>query len=389
MGLIGCVLGPLLAQRPIYYLDTLAFLKRPRLWFDLIHRHRANVTFAPQFALALAVRRTKAADLAQWDLSCLRVLGCGGEPIAAETLRSFSEHFSAAGLSLNALCPSYGLAEATLMVTHHPDGQRWVSEVVDADRLQEEGDAHPPRSGSRTLELVSCGAAIAGHELRVVDQAGQARRDRQVGEIEVRGPCVTAGYFRDPIETAQANDDGWLRTGDQGYLSNGHLFVAGRTRDLVIVRGRNYAPETIEWAVNGLASVRTGNVVAFSHLDSSGAERLVVVCETRTPDVAATQLEVAQSVHDALGLKVDEVLALPPGVLPKTSSGKAQRAKTRAMFVDGSLRHTAEARRRHGTRMDRAIRVRLGWRGLVGSIRYRARRTRRRLSSAGRASNGR
>lgn len=381
MGLIGSVLGPLLTQRPAIYLETLAFVKRPKLWFDLIDRHRAAITFAPQFALALAVKRIGFDEIAQWDLSCLRVVGCGAEPISADTLRSFTDHFAAAGLRRDVLCPAYGLAEATLMVTHHPVGVRWESQVVDRERLHVLGEIGPPRRGAQWLEHVSCGYVIPGHQLRILDQEGRALPDGAVGEIEVRGPCVTDGYFGDPPASAETYVDGGLRTGDLGYLSNGRLFVTGRARDLVIIRGRNYSPQTIEWAVDRVASVRGGNVVAFAHLDEFGAERLAVVCEARTPETTAVARAVAQRVTEELGLVVDDVVVLPPGMLPKTSSGKVQRAKTRALFSDGTLQRLAVQRRSSRAVPSLASRAFFLWHGLVGSAKYRWRRLRRAPSS--------
>lgn len=377
MGLIGCVLGPLLTQRPIIYLDTLTFLKKPKLWFELIDRHRATITFAPQFALALAVKRIRVDELGRWDLSCLRVVGCGAEPISAETLRSFSDHFSAAGLRSDTLCPSYGLAEATLMVTHHPVGKLWESHVVDGQRLHECGEIGPP-TGTRRLEYVSCGTVIPGHQLRILDKSGQTLPDGAIGEIEVRGPCVTDGYFRDPSASSKTYLGGGLRTGDLGYLAGGRLFVTGRASDLVIIRGRNYSPQTIEWAVNRLETVRTGNVVAFANFDQFGAERLAVACEARTSDTAEIAQAVVQRVNEDLGLKVDDVLVLRPGALPKTSSGKVQRAKTRAMFDDGTLRRMEAVRRRSPLVVAAlSTRLRIGWHSLMGFVHYRARQARR------------
>ncbi|HKR50504.1 MAG TPA: fatty acyl-AMP ligase [Pseudonocardiaceae bacterium] len=370
MGLIGCVLAPLLALRPVVFLDTLAFLKRPTLWFDLIHRHRATVTFAPQFAFALAVRRVGVDDLAKWDLSCLRVAGCGAEPIAAQTLRSFATHFAAAGLRPDALCPSYGLAEATLIVTYSPVGEHWQSQVVDAERLLRHGEAAPPVAGAKTLEFVSCGTIIADHALRILDKRGRPLPEGRVGEIEIQGPSVTHGYFDDPDATAQSYAGGWLRTGDLGYLARARLFVTGRDRDLVIVRGRNYAPQTIEWALDGLQSIRAGNIVAFAYPSAHGVDQLAIVCEARVADAVGVERDVRTRVNEELALTVDDVLVLPPGMLPKTSSGKVQRAKTRTLFLDGALHRIAQAKR--SSRLTRlSLAARLRWHAVLGWIQYR------------------
>jgi len=388
MGLIGCMLGPLLVLRPIWFLDTLAFLKRPSLWFDLIHRHRANITFAPQFAFALAVRRVGASDLAKWDLSCLRVAGCGAEPIAADTLRSFAGHFAAAGLRSDALCPCYGLAESTLMATYTPVDAPWQSQVVDADRLLQRGEAGPPAAGAKAIEIVSCGTPIAEHTLRIVDKRGRALPDGRVGEIEIQGPSVANGYYADPDATARTFVSGRLRTGDLGYLMRGQLFVTGRERDLVIVNGRNYAPQTIEWALHGLPPIRAGNVVAFAYPDQHGAERVAIVCEAPTSDVAGVERAVQARINEELALIVNDVLVLRPGMLPKTTSGKVQRAKTRALFLDGTLRRRVQAKR--PTRMTHLLLLaRLRWQAGLGSMRYRISRGRQLLRRSARQDESR
>ncbi len=374
MGLIGCVLAPLLAGAPMVFLDTAAFIKRPALWFDLIDRHRATATFAPHFAYALAVRRINETQVAGWDLSCLRVAGCGAEPIAATTLRAFTAHFAAAGLRPEALCPSYGLAEATLMATYTPVEQLWRSQVVDADRLVHHGQARPPAAtpagGVKTVELVGCGVPLPDHQVRIVDEHGQPLPDGRVGQIELAGPSITDGYFADPRATADTYVAGRLRTGDLGYLSDGQLYVTGRHRDLVIVHGRNYAPQTIEWALDGLPGVRAGAVVAFAYPDAQGVEQLGIACEATTTDAAAVDHAVRTRISQELALTVAQVVVLRPGTLPKTSSGKVQRSRTRAMVLDGSLQRSAR-----GTPTARRSRLRLAWRlrrqAATGWIRYR------------------
>lgn len=378
MGLIGCVLAPLLTRRPMVFLDTPAFLKRPSLWFDLIHRHRATATFAPHFAYALAVRRVTTDDLAKWDLSCLRVAGCGAEPIAPPTLRSFAAHFAAAGLRPEALCPSYGLAEATLMVTYTPVDEQWRSQVVDAERFLRYGEATPAAApGAAALEFVGCGIPIADHTVHIVDEHGRPMPGAHVGEIEVHGPSVTGGYFANLDATSRTFPGGRLRTGDLGYVADGHLFVTGRKRDLIIVHGRNYAPQTIEWALAGLPSIRPGCAVAFAYPDEHGVEQIAIVCESAASDVSAVQRAVKTRISEELALTVSCVQVLKPGKLPKTSSGKAQRAKTRALFLDGTLQRIAPTKRRTRLRR-RLLMARLRWQAVWGPIRYRLRQVRRR-----------
>jgi acyl-CoA synthetase (AMP-forming)/AMP-acid ligase II len=376
MGLIGFVLAPLFAGRSVIHLDTYAFLKRPSLWFALIDRHRATVTFAPQFAYALAVRRITAADLAKWDLSCLRVAGCGAEPIAPQTLRAFVAHFAAAGLRPEALSPCYGLAEATLVVAYTAAGEQWQSQIVDAERLARHGEALPPVGGGKTFEVVGCGTTIRDHAVRIVDEQGLPLPERRVGEIELRGPSVTAGYYRDPGATRQSYQNGGLRTGDLGYLSAGHLFITGRKKDVIIVHGRNFPPETIEWELNRLPMIRAGNAVAFAYRGEKGTDEIAVVCEAATTDLAGVERAVRARVSEELALTVSDVLVLRSGVLPKTSSGKVQRMRTRALYLDGTLQRVARTGRPTGLARQLSM-ARLRWQVGMASVRYRIHRIRR------------
>jgi fatty-acyl-CoA synthase len=260
------------------------------------------------------------------------------------------------------------------MVTYTPVEEPWRSQVVDAERLLHDGLATPPGVGARTIEVVSCGRPIADHQLRIVDEGGRPLPDGQVGEIEWQGPCVTAGYFAAPETTARSYVDERLRTGDLGYIADGRLFITGRKRDLVIVHGRNYAPQTIEWALDGLPLVRPGNAVAFAYPDEHGLEQIAIVCESAATDVAAVQRAVKRRVSDELALTVSTVVVLKPGKLPKTSSGKVRRADTRYLFMHGRLDRLGARR----TGLDRALRTaRLRWQAAVGSLRYRLRNGRR------------
>ena len=345
MGLVGCVLGPLYYTRPVVFLATLGFLKRPSLWFELIHRYRATVTFAPNFGYALAARRISDEQISKWDLSCLRVAGCGGEPISAETLRTFTERFAPSKLSSVTPRPSYGMAEVTLIVTYGRVGELWCSEAVDAERLRRDQVAVPAVEGADRVELVGCGKPLTGHSVTIVDERGQPLPDRVVGEVEIRGPSLTRGYFGNPEATEASYKNGGLRTGDLGYLVNGELFVTGRKKDLIIVYGRNYEPQTIEWSVSALPGVRASGVVAFPRPGARGTEEVVIACEVATSDRETLERAIRARIRDELALSVEDIVLLPTGSLPKTSSGKAQRARTRAMYLDGTLHRLAAARR--------------------------------------------
>lgn len=350
MGLIGFVIAPLYCRRSVDLMSPMSFLVRPERWFQALHDHKATVTFAPNFAYALAVKRIKHEQLRKWDLSGVRVFGCGAEPIRAETLRRFAEHFAPAGVRAASLLPCYGMAEATLAVTHHSLGTPLRVEIVNAERLLTEQRAVPAQDAREALEIVSCGRPLTGHDVRIVDEKGASVEERVIGEIETRGPSVAAGYFRDDVATRATFRDGWLRTGDLGFIADGELFVSGRKKDLVIVAGRNYAPEQIEASAARVPGIRPGNVVAFACAGKRGTDDVVVICESAATDRAPLVDAVRAQVAEDVGVSPAEVVILRPGMLPKTSSGKLQRSRTRELFLEKKLDQHGDRSPRGGAR---------------------------------------
>ena len=335
MGLIGFILGPLIVDIPVVILPTATFARGPRVWLETISKYRGTITYAPNFAYALAAKRLKSRDLESLDLSCLRVAGCGAEPIHAETLRSFARALAPAGFRETALLPSYGMAESTLAITFHPLGTPMRVDRVDPEALRR-GEAVPSEREDAT-ELVGCGVPFPEHELRIVDEQGQVLPERRVGEIIARGQSVSAGYYENPEATAESfPGDGFLHSGDLGYLADGQLYVCGRIKDLIIIRGANFHPQDLEWSVSELEGVRRGNVVAFS-VQVAGEERLMVAVECASHDAEQVKQRVAARVSEAFGLTPHAVLAVALGGIPKTSSGKVQRRKTRDLYVAGPL----------------------------------------------------
>jgi len=334
MGLIGFVIGPLFTDIPVVFLPTASFVRSPRVWLDTIHKHRGTITYAPNFAFALVAKRLKERDIGALDLSCMRITGCGAEPIQAKTLREFSAKLAPAGFDPRSLIPSYGMAEATLAITFSRHGQGMHTDKVDAKALQ--GREARPAEVEDGVELVSCGQAFPGHEVKIVDDQGRELAERHVGQILTRGPSVSPGYYLEPELTAAAFKDGWLHTGDLGYVERDRLYVCGRIKDIIIIRGRNFYPQDIEWVASELPGVRRGNVVAFS-LDVLGEERLVVCAEAFQADAAGLAEAISAAVTAQLGIAVHKVEIVPQGSLPRTSSGKPQRRKTKQMLLDGTL----------------------------------------------------
>jgi fatty-acyl-CoA synthase len=339
MGLIGFVIAPLVNGCGSVHLPTMRFIKKPSIWMEAMHRHRGTATFAPNFAYALALKKVTDADLASWDLSCLRILGCGAEPIHPETMREFTRVFSAkAKLPPNAIMPAYGMAEATLAMTLKRCDDFMKTRIVDAETFQQAGTVSEPVEGRPAAEYVSCGRPFAGHELAAFDEAGNRLPEGREGELWHKGPSVAAGYFRNPTATAEAfRADGWLRTGDLGFVLEGEVYVTGRLKDLIILNGRNIHPQAVEWECAEVDGVRKGNVVAFS-VPGEASEQLVVVLEQREgADPAAIAAGVRARVQKELAVTVADVVCLGAGELPKTSSGKLQRRKTRQQYLEAGL----------------------------------------------------
>jgi len=352
MGLIGFGIGTLFTDIPVVFMPTASFVRNPRIWLDKIHQHRGTITYAPNFAYALVSKRVKEKDVAELDLSCLRRTGCGAEPIQAKTLREFAEKLAPAKFSASSFLPSYGMAEATLAITFVPVDSGVRSDTVDKKAL-ESGEAKAAGSEAIAQELVNCGRPFPEHEVAIVDESGKRLGDRQVGQIITRGPSISAGYYNEPELTAQAfkaGPDGetWLYTGDLGYTVAGEVFICGRLKDMIIVRGRNFYPNDIEWVVSELPGVRRGNVVAFP-AEVDGEEQLVVAAEAFSSEAEGLKDAIAQAVVASFALTPHEVVIVPQGTLPRTSSGKPQRRKTRQMYVEGVLQRARSVQGRDGS----------------------------------------
>lgn len=327
MGLALGLFVPLLTGAHTALMTPTAFVQRPERWLRLLDRHRAYVSGAPDFAYDLCVRR--AATATGLDLSGVGVLINGAEPVRARTMRAFSAAFAPAGLAPHTVRPSYGLAEATVMVSCvRPDGT-WRELRLDAGEL-EAGRVRIAEPEARALEAVGCGSPV-GQEVRVTDpETGRPRPAGRVGELQVRGPNVCDGYFRGRLPCVR---DGWLRTGDLGFLYEGEVFVLGRLKDVVIVNGANHAPADIEDTVqSALPEAVPHGVAVFDATGPDGGQRLVVAVEVtgvREPGLAP---RVRQAVADHHGVRVHDVLPVRRGALPRTTSGKIRRGACRERY---------------------------------------------------------
>ncbi len=341
MGLVGFLLLPVSCQMTVDILPTRDFARRPLLWLNLISRNRGSIAFSPSFGYELCARRAETAATEGLDLASWRSAGIGGDMIRPNVLKRFAERFSGRGFKPSAFVPSYGMAEVTLALSFMPPGQGARQDIVDGMVLESEHHAVPAAdAAARTRTFVLCGHVLPGHEIEVRGDTGQALADRRVGRIFVRGPSLMTGYFGAPEETARVmTEDGWLDTGDLGYLIEGQIVITGRAKDLVIVNGRNLWPQDLEWAVEeGIPVLRSGDVAVFS-VEGDEDEEIVVLVQCRTLDPAARDALAAGTAtifRGRFGLQAHIVL-VPPRSLPQTSSGKLSRSRARAMYLAGEF----------------------------------------------------
>ena len=305
MGLIGCLLLAVDRPGPLTLIPPEVFLARPAVWLRAISRKRATISVAPNFAYGLCLRRVRERDLEGVDLSCWQLALNGAEPVAPAVLRRFSDRFARYGFDARALMPVYGLSEASLAVTFTPAGRR------------------PRTIAHGARELASVGAPLPGIDVDVRD-----------GRIFVRGPSVMREYFGNRDATDATLRDGWLDTGDLGLLQDGELFVSGRAKDVVILRGSNHAPQEFEEALDGVAGVRPGCAAAMG-IPTAEGEQLALLVET---DGAADAEQIRARVTERTGIRPHEVHLLAPGTLPRTSSGKLRRGEALRQLQSGELK---------------------------------------------------
>jgi 1-acyl-sn-glycerol-3-phosphate acyltransferase len=300
------------------------------------------VSPAPNFAFDLVVRKTADEELEGLDLSSWRLALNGSEMVSPDTIARFTERFARFGFRPEAMCPVYGLAEASVGLAMTPIGRLPRVDRIERTRFEKRRELRPAGDDARhPLQFVSCGRPLPGLEIRVVDPAGRAVDDRQEGRIEFRGASVTQGYYRNPEATAAARDGEWMASGDLGYWADGDLFITGREKDVIIQAGRNVSAPEVEDIVSTVPGIRRGCVAAFGvHDPALGTERLVVVAETRDRGAEAhdaLRQAVVERLVAELGAPPDVVAIAAPGAVLKTSSGKVRRAATRTAYLAGTL----------------------------------------------------
>ena len=339
MGLIGLLTLAMTTGTDLALASPQDFLSAPARWMEWMSHHRATATAGPNFSYALAARALRRFAPGTLDLSRWRVALNGAEAVDPKAVGDFVAAGAPHGLNPGAVFPAFGMAESTLAVTFPEPGRGLRTDPIDRRVLESDAYAAPADpDGEGTRHLVLLGRPVPGLEIRIVDPvSGAARGEREVGELEIRGTSITTGYYRRPDATEAAFHDGWLRSGDLGYLVDGELVVCGRIKDLIIVGGRNVYPEDVERAAASVEGVRAGNVIAFAVDGRRGKEALVVVAESKDADLEAVRAAVAGRVREVVGLPPEEVVLVEPGTLPKTSSGKLQRSLCRTRYLSAAL----------------------------------------------------
>ncbi|HWJ69519.1 MAG TPA: fatty acyl-AMP ligase [Sphingobium sp.] len=340
MGLVGCFLSVVANQVSTDYLKTEDFARRPLAWLDLISRHEGTaISYSPTFGYDICARRmssqTKASE--RFDLSRWRLAGNGADMIRPDVMQEFVDAFAEAGFSPGAFLPSYGLAEATLAVTIMPPGEGIVVELVEETELSG-GHAQPDRP-QRYRAIVNCGKPVMGMTIEIRDDFGGLVPDKTIGRIWTTGPSLMTGYFRDQEATDACMLDGWLDTGDMGYLSDGYLYIVGRAKDMIIINGKNHWPQDIEWAVEQLPGFKQGDIAAFSITTPGGEEAPAVLVHCRVSDNeerARLRDDIRERVRSITGMNC-VVELVPPRSLPRTSSGKLSRSKARKLYLEGEI----------------------------------------------------
>ncbi len=341
MGLVGCFLSPIANGVSVDYIKTEDFARRPLAWLDMISRNTGTtLSYSPTFGYDICARRissqTNVAD--RFDLSRWRVAGNGADMIRPDVMQNFVNAFAPAGFRADAFLPSYGLAEATLGVTIMPPGEGIRVELVAEERLS--GTPRDLSRPARYRAMVNCGVPIKGMELAIRGEKGNELPHHHIGKVWCRGSSVMHSYFRDPESTAECMVDGWLDTGDMGYVDEqGYLFIVGRAKDMIIINGKNHWPQDIEWAVEQLPGFHQGDIAAFSVETENGEEAPAVLVHCRVSDpVERVKLrdQIRDKVRSITGMNC-VVELVPPRTLPRTSSGKLSRAKAKKQYLSGEI----------------------------------------------------
>jgi fatty-acyl-CoA synthase len=346
MGLVGCFLSPVANQVSTDYMKTEDFARRPLAWLDVISAADGTViSYSPTFGYDICARRISSQSHVndRFDLSKWRLAGNGADMIRPDVMQAFVDAFSDAGFKASAFLPSYGLAETTLAVSIMPPGEGIQVELVEETELT--GHPGAPERPVRYRAIVNCGRAVKDMTIEIRDENNEVVADKTIGKVWCTGPSLMKEYFRDKESTDACLVDGWLDTGDMGYLSNGYIYIVGRAKDMIIINGKNHWPQDIEWAVEQLPGFKAGDIAAFAVTTPGGEETPAVLVQCRTTDEAERaklREQIRDKVRSVTGMNC-VVELVPPRTLPRTSSGKMSRAKARNLYLSGEIQPYAIA----------------------------------------------
>lgn len=353
MGLVGLLLAPMATQRSVDYIGTRDFAMRPRLWLNIMSQTGGTISFSPPFGYELCARRVRASDIERLDLSAWRVAGVGAETIRPSSLQNFATALQPAGFDADAFLACYGMAEVSLAISFAPLGRAVVVDSVNADHLGQHQIAQPvagktsDSDSTRVNHFVRCGQALPGMDVQIRDSDGNVLPDRHCGTIFVRGPSLMTGYLDQPEITAAVMIEGWLNTGDMGYMVDDEIIVTGRQKDMIIINGRNIWPQDLEYIAERQPEIRPEDASAFAVIEDDANEVAVMVVQCRQADPAVRN-DLAQrlraAVHAEMGIEC-RIDLVPPHTLPRTSSGKLSRSGAKQDYLQRLRQRVQQDRR--------------------------------------------
>ena len=350
MGLVGFCLSPMMGQVTVDYLATPSFARRPALWLKLMSDNGSTIAYSPTFGYDLAGRRINGSAV-NLDLSKWRIAGIGGDMVRAEVLDAFAGQLAPSGFNRQAFLPSYGMAESTLACTFADVDEAFSIDVIDRVQYKLSRRAVPVNAAyanpDRVRSFVVCGRPLPDHVVEVRDEAGEGLGEREIGRIFITGPSLMAGYFQCEEATGSVmGEDGFLDTGDMGYVIDGQIVITGRAKDLILHNGRNIWPQDIEWAAERIAPLRSGDVAAFAVEGKNGEDEVVVLVQCRLNNEAAMEAlrhEVSAAIHHSAGVEC-EVVLVPSRSLPFTSSGKLSRVGAKLRYLKREIVEISKSR---------------------------------------------